>query len=103
MAYHLLHLLHRFQLPILVDRGGDRLSAEHPLSPCVIARGLFREGRQSLTGIRIMGGGATRLTRELCERGNRVAYTAVKRGVAAIWPSDGPKPFEERFETPSGH
>ena len=46
---------------------------------------------------------ATRLTRELRERGYTGAYTAVKRFVAAIRPSDGPKPFEVRFETPSGH
>jgi transposase len=46
---------------------------------------------------------ATRLTRELRERGYSGAYTAVKRFVAAIRPSDGPKPFEVRFETPSGH
>ena len=46
---------------------------------------------------------ATRLTRELRERGYSGAYTAVKRFVAAIRPSDGPKPFEVRFETASGH
>lgn len=46
---------------------------------------------------------ATRLTRELRERGYTGAYTAVKRFVAAIRPSDGPKPFEVRFETPPGH
>ncbi|MBX9876035.1 MAG: IS21 family transposase, partial [Beijerinckiaceae bacterium] len=46
---------------------------------------------------------ATRLTRELRERGYTGAYTAVKRFVAAIRPSDGPKPFEIRFETPPGH
>lgn len=46
---------------------------------------------------------ATRLTRELRERGYSGAYTAVKRVVAAIRPSDRPKPFEVRFETPSGH
>ena len=46
---------------------------------------------------------ATRLTRELRERGYAGAYTAVKRFVATIRPSDGPKPFEVRFETPSGH
>ncbi len=46
---------------------------------------------------------ATRLTRELRERGYGGAYTAVKRFVAAIRPSDGCKPFEVRFETPSGH
>ena len=45
---------------------------------------------------------ATRLTRELRERGYGGAYTAVKRFVAAIRPNDGPKPFEVRFETPSG-
>jgi transposase len=45
---------------------------------------------------------ATRLTRELRELGYSGAYTAVKRFVAAIRPSDGPKPFEVRFETPSG-
>ena len=37
------------------------------------------------------------------ERGYTGAYTAVKRFVAAIRPSDGPKPFEIRFETPPGH
>jgi len=46
---------------------------------------------------------ATRLTRELREHGYSGAYTAVKRFVAAIRPNDGPKPFEVRFETPSGH
>ena len=46
---------------------------------------------------------ATRLTRELRERGYSGAYTAVKRVVAAIRPKDGPKPFEVRFETPPGH
>lgn len=46
---------------------------------------------------------STRLTRELRERGYSGAYTAVKRFVAAIRPSDGPKPFEVRFETASGH
>jgi transposase len=46
---------------------------------------------------------ATRLTRELRERGYTGAYTAVKRFVAAIRPNDGPKPFEVRFETPPGH
>lgn len=46
---------------------------------------------------------ATRLTRELRERGYAGAYTGVKRFVAAIRPSDGPKPFEVRFETPPGH
>src|SRR5271155_28660 len=46
---------------------------------------------------------ATRLTRELRERGYSGAYTAVKRFVAAIRPSDGPKPFEVRFETAAGH
>ena len=46
---------------------------------------------------------ATRLTRELRERGYCGAYTAVKRFVAAIRPSDGPKPFEVRFETAPGH
>jgi transposase len=45
---------------------------------------------------------ATRLTRELRERGYSGAYTAVKRFVAAIRPSDGPKPFEVRFETAPG-
>ncbi len=44
-----------------------------------------------------------RLTRELRERGYEGGYTAVKRFVAAIRPSDGPKPFEVRFETPAGH
>lgn len=42
---------------------------------------------------------ATRLTRELRERGYSGAYTAVKRFVAAIRPTDAPKPFEVRFET----
>ena len=46
---------------------------------------------------------AVRLTRELRERGYAGAYTAVKRFVAAIRPSEGPKPFEVRFETPPGH
>ena len=46
---------------------------------------------------------AVRLTRELRERGYHGAYTAVKRFVAAIRPSEGPKPFEVRFETPAGH
>jgi transposase len=46
---------------------------------------------------------ATRLTRELRERGYTGAYTAVKRFVAAIRRNDGPKPFEVRFETPAGH
>ncbi len=45
---------------------------------------------------------ATRLTRELRERGYAGAYTAVKRFVAAIRPDNGPKPFEVRFETPPG-
>jgi len=45
---------------------------------------------------------ATRLTRELRERGYAGAYTAVKRFVAAIRPDSGPKPFEVRFETPAG-
>src|SRR5215216_4653064 len=46
---------------------------------------------------------AVRLTREIRERGYQGAYTAVKRFVAAIRPSDGPRPFEVRFETASGH
>lgn len=46
---------------------------------------------------------ATRLTREVRERGYAGAYTAVKRFLAAIRPADGPKPFEFRFETPPGH
>lgn len=37
---------------------------------------------------------ATRLTRELRERGYSGAYTAVKWFVAAIRPSDGPKPCD---------
>jgi transposase len=45
---------------------------------------------------------ATRLTREIRERGYTGAYTAVKRFVAAIRPDNGPKPFEVRFETPAG-
>src|SRR5215207_1277772 len=36
---------------------------------------------------------AVRLTRELRERGYLGAYTAVKRFVAAIRPSEGPKPL----------
>jgi transposase len=46
---------------------------------------------------------ATRLTREIRERGYTGAYTAVKRFVAAIRPKNGPQPFEVRFETPPGH
>ena len=46
---------------------------------------------------------ATRLTRELRERGYSGAYTALKRFVASIRPSDGPKPFEVRSETARGH
>jgi transposase len=46
---------------------------------------------------------AVRLTRELRERGYDGAYTAVKRFVADIRPSEGPKPYEVRFETPAGH
>lgn len=42
---------------------------------------------------------ATRLTREIRERGYSGAYTAVKRFVAAIRPQNAPKPFEVRFET----
>jgi transposase len=45
---------------------------------------------------------ATRLLREVRERGYGGAYSPVKRFVAAIRPSDGPKPFEVRFETPPG-
>jgi len=45
---------------------------------------------------------ATRLLREVRERGYGGAYSAVKRFVAAIRPNDGPKPFEVRFETPPG-
>jgi transposase len=45
---------------------------------------------------------ATRLTREIRERGYTGAYTAVKRFVAAIRPENAPKPFEVRFETPPG-
>ena len=44
---------------------------------------------------------ATRLTREIRERGYTGAYTAVKRFVAAIRPDSGPKPFEVRSETPN--
>jgi len=44
---------------------------------------------------------AVRLTRELRERGYTGAYTAVKRFVAAIRPSEA-KPYEVRFETPAG-
>ena len=46
---------------------------------------------------------AVRLTREVRVRGYTGAYTAVKRFVSAIRPSDGPRPFEVRFETPAGH
>jgi transposase len=45
---------------------------------------------------------ATRLTRELRERGYSGAYTAVKRFVAAIRPENVAKPFEVRFETQPG-
>jgi transposase len=45
---------------------------------------------------------ATRLLREIRERGYGGAYTAVKRFVAALRPDHGPKPFEVRFETPPG-
>ncbi|HEX6689511.1 MAG TPA: IS21 family transposase [Solirubrobacterales bacterium] len=45
---------------------------------------------------------ATRLLREIRERGYGGAYSPVKRFVAAIRPNDGPKPFEIRFETPPG-
>jgi transposase len=45
---------------------------------------------------------ATRLTREIRERGYAGAYTAVKRFVAAIRPDSGPKPFEVPFEMPAG-
>ena len=45
---------------------------------------------------------ATRLTREIRERGYTGAYTAVKRFVAAIRLENAPKPFEVRFETPPG-
>ena len=45
---------------------------------------------------------ATRLLREVRERGYGGAYSAVKRFVAAIRPDDGPRPFEVRFETPPG-
>jgi transposase len=45
---------------------------------------------------------ATRLLREIRERGYRGAYSPVKRFVAAVRPNDGPKPFEARFETPPG-
>lgn len=44
---------------------------------------------------------ATRLWRELKERGFAGAYTAVKRAVAAIRPT-APLPVERRFETPPG-
>lgn len=46
---------------------------------------------------------AVRLTREIRESGYAGAYTAVKRFVAAIRPTEGPKPFEVRFETPAGY
>ena len=45
---------------------------------------------------------ATRLLREIRERGFGGAYSPVKRFVAAIRPNEGPKPFEVRFETPPG-
>jgi transposase len=45
---------------------------------------------------------ATRLTREIRERGYAGAYTAVKRYLAAVRPENAPKPFEVRFETPPG-
>src|SRR6476661_3108268 len=45
---------------------------------------------------------ATRLTREIRERGYTGAYTAVKRFAAAIRPQNAPKPFEVRFKTPAG-
>jgi transposase len=45
---------------------------------------------------------ATRLLREIRERGYGGAYTPVKRFVAAVRPNNGPKPFEVRFETPPG-
>ena len=44
---------------------------------------------------------AVRLTRELRERGYAGAYTAVKRYIAAIRPSEA-KSHEVRFETPAG-
>jgi transposase len=46
---------------------------------------------------------AVRLTREIRERGYKGAYTAVKRFLAAIRPESEPKPYEVRFETPSGY
>jgi transposase len=46
---------------------------------------------------------AVRLTREIRDCGYAGAYTAVKRFVAAIRPTDAPKPFEVRFETRAGH
>ncbi len=45
---------------------------------------------------------ATRLLREIRERGYAGAYSPVKRFVAAIRPNDGPRPYEVRFETPPG-
>jgi len=45
---------------------------------------------------------ATRLLREIRERGYGGAYSPVKRLVAALRPNEGPKPFELRFETPPG-
>ncbi len=45
---------------------------------------------------------ATRLLREIRERGYGGAYSPVKRLVAALRPDNGPKPFEIRFETPPG-
>lgn len=44
---------------------------------------------------------ATRLLREIRERGYKGAYTAVKRFIAAIRPPSA-KPHEVRFETPPG-
>jgi transposase len=44
---------------------------------------------------------ATRLLREVRERGYKGAYTAVKRFIAAIRPKAA-RPFEVRFETPPG-
>ncbi len=45
---------------------------------------------------------ATRLLREIRERGYAGAYSPVKRFVAAVRPNDGPRPYEVRFETPPG-
>ena len=45
---------------------------------------------------------ATRLLREIRERGYGGGYSQVKRLVAALRPNAGPRPYEFRFETPPG-